>query len=564
MKRFYERVLERWAVLSGRWRWFAVGAFVLVVGAASLAGYHQWEYMQHDNRFCTSCHLMVDPFQRFARSAHAKLECHTCHEGHLPEQLHQIWLTLVVHPTTIGRHASVPNSVCAKCHITGDSTRWKIIAATAGHRIHLESKDPRLRGMKCVTCHGVSLHQFASVDQTCAQTGCHDHNRIRLGKMGQMSELHCTTCHNFLAQARTFAVDSLGKPLTPGAAQCLTCHEMQKQMQGMDIDKDPHGGLCGDCHNPHVQSGVPTDSTCTSAGCHRGWQRLSFHIGVPHPDRCTTCHKPHSWTVDGRQCLRCHADIPRQTPSRLRGAFLRNRTVSLGGRVGAGPRTRLTVPTAVADFASRGEGDAGAALLQQPRPRQAPGPLGFSHGDHRGQACSACHSSRIRHGELLIKSVTDCQRCHHSGPARLVCSTCHDVTALEGRVLQTPQTFQLAAGHATISRAFPFPHGKHASIACVQCHTDPVTRAPAGANCASCHASHHQDGVTCSTCHAAANPIALHKSADHPNCASAACHGARAANLPHTRAMCLTCHQAQTNHVPGRTCEDCHKVMVRS
>jgi nitrate/TMAO reductase-like tetraheme cytochrome c subunit len=107
-------VLERWARLTRWWRTALVAGFTLVLAGASLAGYHQWHYMQHDNRFCTSCHLMVDPFQRFSRSAHAKLECHNCHEGRVPEQLHQIWLTAVEHPSKIGRHARVPNEVCAK------------------------------------------------------------------------------------------------------------------------------------------------------------------------------------------------------------------------------------------------------------------------------------------------------------------------------------------------------------------------------------------------------------------------------------------------------------------
>jgi nitrate/TMAO reductase-like tetraheme cytochrome c subunit len=552
MTRYYQWILGSWRRLSRPWRIGLAAGVTLLVAGSSIAGYRQWNYMQHDNRFCTSCHLMEDPFQRFSRSVHSKLECHTCHEGRLPEQLHQLWLTAVEHPKSIGMHARVPNSVCARCHINGDSTRWKLIAATAGHRIHLESKNPKLKGMQCVTCHGVSLHEFAAVDQTCLQAGCHAGNSIRLRQMSQLSQLHCTTCHNFLAEAPGVAVDSLGRPLTPQAAQCLSCHEMQGQIKGLDIAHDPHHGVCGDCHNPHTQAD-PQDVSCTNAGCHAGWRSVSFHIGVPHPERCITCHQPHSWLVSGQHCVRCHANIPRETPT--------------PGKLEPATRTSLAAPTAVADYAAAGgawQTDA-ARLLQQGGGRRmtAPGGVRFSHGDHRGEACATCHSSRVQHGQLLIKSLADCQRCHHSGPRRVQCASCHDVAALEQATLETRQTLHLNAAQAVVTRDLPFPHRAHERVACVQCHTNPVSRAPDGAQCASCHASHHTAAADCGECHRAADPIRFHKASDHTRCASAACHGARAAGLPDTRAMCLTCHTAQVRHVPGKRCDQCHQVLAK-
>ncbi len=548
MARYYVWVLDRWWRLALRWRIAIVGAFTALVVSASVAGYRQWNYMQHDNRFCTTCHLMVDPFQRFSRSVHAKLECHNCHEGRVPEQLHQLWLTVVERPNAIGRHARVPNQVCARCHISGDSTRWKIIAATAGHRVHLESRDPRLKAMRCVECHGVSLHEFAPVDRTCLQSGCHDQNTIHLGRMARLTDLHCTTCHNFLAEAPGVAVDSLGQPLTPRAAQCLSCHAMQGKITGLDVARDPHQGVCGDCHNPHTQSS-PQDVSCTNAGCHGNWRSVSFHVGVPHPDRCTTCHQPHNWRVDGANCVRCHANIPRETPTR---------------RVAATIRTSLKAPTAVADFASLGGMMVWDTGGESQAPARAPaGRVRFSHGDHRGEACSSCHSSRVQHGQLLIKSAADCQRCHHSGPGRDRCVTCHDAASPASAALQTQQTFRLAAGQVTVTRRLPFDHQRHRSIACLQCHTTPVSRAPDGAACATCHASHHTPAANCVACHGGANALTVHRVTDHPNCATAACHGQRAANLPPSRDMCLMCHTAQTRHAPGKVCEQCHRVLAR-
>ena len=137
----------------------------------------------------------------------------------------------------------------------------------------------------------------------------------------------------------------------------------------------------------------------------------------------------------------------------------------------------------------------------------APGGVRFSHGDHRGEACATCHSSRVQHGQLLIKSLADCQRCHHSGPRRVQCASCHDVAALEQATLETRQTLHLNAAQAVVTRDLPFPHRAHERVACVQCHTNPVSRAPDGAQCASCHASHHTAAADCGECHRAADPI---------------------------------------------------------
>jgi len=545
--RLYEQLLERLGRVGLRWRLTALAVFVLVVVTASVAGYRQWHYMQHDNTFCTSCHLMRDPFERFTRSAHAKLECHNCHKGKISEQLHQLYATLVDRPTEITTHADVPNQVCGSCHIAGDSTRWRIIASTAGHRRHLESNARALREVRCTTCHGVSVHEFAPVDRTCGQAGCHATNLVRLGKMGQMSDLHCTTCHNFLAEARTVAVDSLGRPLTPAAMQCFSCHAMQQQFQDLEIGRDPHRGICGTCHNPHRQS-TPQEISCTSGACHAGWRTVSFHVGIPHPERCTTCHQRHSWRVEGGECTRCHADIEREVPTRRGRAPAR--------------RTALHVPSAIVDVATASAAQVADLLPGIQRGGAARALPRFSHGDHRGQRCATCHSSRVRHGELIVRSATDCQRCHHSGAGREQCATCHSPADLRQPLASRDRAFRLAAGRATVSRRIPFEHPRHAAVPCAQCHTDPVSRSPGGADCASCHASHHQAASDCTTCHAAASALAKHSAADHPNCATASCHGSAAAGLPASREACLICHTAQARHVPGRACEQCHRVMA--
>lgn len=543
MARFYESVFALWARLGRRWQVTAVAGLVVVVLGSSVAGYRQWSFMQHDNRFCTTCHLMVDPFQRFAQSEHSRLECHDCHRATVREEVHQLYSVIVDRPTEIKKHAHVPNRVCGRCHIQGDSTRWKIIANTAGHRKHLETRNPRLRSVECITCHGVSLHQFAPVDQTCGQAGCHAGQHIRLGGMGAV-ELHCTTCHNFLADARNLAVDSLGRPLTPAARQCFSCHAMQQRVQNLDIAHDPHRGTCGMCHNPHTQTS-PEQVTCLKSGCHDTWRQVSFHRGVPNPEQCKTCHQPHSWLVEGRNCTRCHPDIERQAPTRNRSS--------------AGPRAEHQAPNAVATLASAGPVDLSALLQDTARAR--PSLPRFSHGDHRQQNCASCHNSRVRHGQLRIRTAADCQRCHHSGPGRDQCATCHSAADLAQPLNDLPKTFRLGISGREVSRNIPFPHARHTSaVACTICHSDTATRAPNTGLCGLCHGAHHRAERNCTTCHGDANPRVVHRAASHANCAVAQCHGNRAPDITTSRQPCLLCHADRERHMPGVVCSQCHRV----
>ena len=99
----------------------------------------------------------------------------------------------------------------------------------------------------------------------------------------------------------------------PGQQQCLGCHEMQKVLADFDPARDPHGGKCGTCHNPHEQK-APTDAraTCTTAACHGNWRDEPFHVGENHKavaTQCVTCHVPHRARVDASDCVGCHTSV---------------------------------------------------------------------------------------------------------------------------------------------------------------------------------------------------------------------------------------------------------------
>ncbi len=327
------RLPERLAEWAGNLSAPALGALgVLVmagVGAGGYYAYRTYDYVQHDNDFCVSCHLMQEPAELFAASAHAGLGCKACHQPTLVTRTQMALTQIVENPEEIAAHAEVPNELCANCHIKGDPERWRLVAASAGHKAHLESDDPKLQGLQCVECHATSLHEFAPVDKTCAQAGCHEDKKILLAGMSDLT-IHCSACHNFLAPVRpaaATAAPSRGVPgeveaaLLPDRDECLSCHAMRSLVSMPE--PDPHQGVCASCHNPHEQT-TPAEAveSCARSGCHTQAAELSpMHKGMQPGvlEACTFCHKAHDFKVDGTRCLDCHQDLDRRDPSiRLR------------------------------------------------------------------------------------------------------------------------------------------------------------------------------------------------------------------------------------------------------
>src|SRR5687768_12321927 len=267
---------------------------------------------------------MNPAFSRFgaAENKHADLNCHDCHQQPLSASARQLYLWVAERPEEIGEHAPVPNRVCENCHVTSDTATWQRIASTAGHRTHLESDSSSLENLQCVTCHGVEVHSFKPVGETCGQSGCHStaDTEIVLGKMATQTAGHCAACHQFTADVPALATrDSAVTTLIPGRAQCLGCHEMQAVLADFDEGRDPHGGKCGLCHNPHTQKTAAAAVT-SCATCHANWRDEPFHVGASHRrvgEQCLTCHVAHKSKVDASDCQACHESV------RARGGRLR-------------------------------------------------------------------------------------------------------------------------------------------------------------------------------------------------------------------------------------------------
>lgn len=294
-------------------------AAAVVVTAAAWTGVESWNYVQHDNSFCTGCHVMGESFQKFRASEHSDLNCHDCHQQPLTASMRQLYLWVLERPQEIGPHAPVPNERCVSCHIgeRPDSV-WQRISATAGHRVHLESDSAALEDVMCVTCHGVEVHQFVPARATCGQSDCHsrEDTEVVLGRMAaEETGMHCLACHDFTGPVTEISdVEEARTALRPDEQNCLGCHEMQEILADFSPAEDPHDGACGLCHDPHTQT-TPDAAfeTCTESGCHADAREATpFHRGIHESvlSSCGTCHEAHGWTVDGSDCGACHTELP--------------------------------------------------------------------------------------------------------------------------------------------------------------------------------------------------------------------------------------------------------------
>jgi nitrate/TMAO reductase-like tetraheme cytochrome c subunit len=565
-------VWKRRAILTW-WRHRSVlfkRAILAVVAVGVIAtvgtGLYVYDYVQHNNEFCNSCHVMLVPFEKFQTSEHSQLGCHDCHQQSPMASLRQLHLWVLNRPGEVGSHAEVATGVCAECHITEDpDSTWQRISATVGHRVHLEADTSALAGVQCVTCHGLEVHRFVPVDATCGQSGCHDPSTtdVVLGNMAGQTGFHCVTCHEFTAPVvETAPLDTVRVALVPALEQCSSCHQMEKVLVGLDPRVDPHDAVCGTCHNPHTQE-APAEAANRCAECHAPADRLTpFHRGLPTAviEDCVGCHTPHTFRVEGENCVACHADIIGGTPTagpraregqrtRLDGDDRREEVVAMVGGLDAVARPVAFHPIAMGATSPILELIRG--VQQQPR---------FNHRDHRDIRCTECHTSRQTHGEVTLESRAQCLDCHHSRRVAATgsgCARCH----ARGE-LSVPRTVEIAMSirGTSTTRRIGFDHDNHAQLACATCHTQ-GTALGVGRTCASCHENHHTAQADCTTCHRATAREAHTVEVHTRSCAGSSCHESQQyGSMTQGRNTCLACHVDKGDHRPGRACAACHRV----
>lgn len=548
------RVAEWAGNLSGR---ALAGIGVLVLAGVAAGGYYSfqtYDYVQHDNEFCVSCHLMQQPSELFAESAHRGLGCKACHQPTLMARSQMALAQIMENPDEIHAEAEVPNERCATCHIEGDPDKWRYIAASVGHRVHLESNDPSLQGLQCVECHATSVHQFAPVDATCSQSACHGNKEIVLEGMKNLT-IRCSACHNFLApvdlREGTSAelAASLEAAILPDQEECFSCHVM-RTLVSMPHE-DAHGGMCAACHNPHEHvTPAQAAESCTSAGCHTQAADLSpMHRGMQPGvlEACTACHTAHDFRVEGRMCIDCHQDLGRDSEFRSPPAPAGGATAHPTATWGA-PASPAFNPAGVGMGWWRHE----AAPQSQERPR-------FLHGQHQSVACTNCHTTGEGHGALAVVTLSDCRSCHHRAPVANDCTRCHEAGDASTQTFQQVRAVTFSMGKSDPARVMTFDHTRHGDLACASCHTEGLSLSAAAVDCVQCHEKHHAPTTDCASCHRAPAAGAHPPKESHVTCTGAGCHQAVPFDeLPRSRAACLACHQEQTIHRPGKVCVTCH------
>lgn len=241
--------------------------------ASGIFLYRSYEYVQHDPRFCVSCHTMDEPFKQWSASPHHLVDCHACHRQDTTEKLRQAWMYVTLRPDAVVHHPDLNHAICAQCHLSNDP-QWKLVGETAGHKVHFEKA-----GIDCLDCHMGGVHEFLRPTDTCGK--CH---ADKADMQNKMAFVHCTQCHNFLAKGGGAA------GIMPTRENCLTCHE-KIRIEGETFPKQaPMHNECGMCHKPHGQLRL-TAANCL--GCH-GTLKAPPHDAAGKAD-CIVCHKPHTW-----------------------------------------------------------------------------------------------------------------------------------------------------------------------------------------------------------------------------------------------------------------------------
>lgn len=332
----------------------------------------------------------------------------------------------------------------------------------------------------------------------------------------------CLNCHQEIGDRIAGAIGFHGKELTGNCAQCHRDH--RSELIVFDRAKFNHRQATFPLVEKHA--------TLECEACHRKQQPAMDPVATPRFDflglaheRCEDCHRdPHQGTLtsDDVNCEHCH-DQTAFTGRHL--AFEHGRDSS---------------------FPLRGA-HASLACAKCHTPSRPDAPLAEAKFRGLGKTCADCHQDPHR-GTLTSNDRN--------------CTECHDESGWTGRNLEFD--------HSKVT-AFPL-RGKHANVACSQCHkdTDASGRlatadfATTATTCASCHADPHAgqfQGADCATCHRESGfrqPDVLfrHASVDrfpltgaHADVACAQCHiekgaasGVEATTFRGLSSACSTCH----------------------
>ncbi len=394
----------------------------------------------------------------------------------------------------------------------------------------------------CSSCH-ISFNRAAQ-DGLCRD--CHEdvtkdieNNKGFHGKSDDVAAETCASCHTD-HEGRNADIMNL---VETSFDHLLTDFEL--------IGK--HGEAdCGGCHAPTTKH-RDTPNDCVD--CHLEDDVHENFLG----DACANCHDPNDWleiefdhdTTDyplvGKHletaCTDCHADQTHQnTPTSCFGCHAEDD--SHDGRSGE-TCENCHNPSSWTD-------------TNFDHANNTDFPLEFKHAT---LSCTDCHT------EDPFDDVmeTACASCHledddHAGHRGAECGACHASEAWE------KPTFNHDLATDFILR------GSHETVACNDCHAEPIFSASPGTDCVSCHLEDEpHDGLLgefCNNCHTETDwtdPAFFYHDltafpllGEHANIDCENCHETQ--KFADTSSGCVDCHLEDDNHdgVFENDCESCH------
>lgn len=576
---------------------------------------------------CLSCHTPIADRIRAKRGVHRAVQgdCVTCHAEHqgATGELRPFDTTSFDHAREAGYpldglHAPL-GAKCATCH----KTRSYLGVSTACASCHTDTHKGTL-GNRCETCHTARTvfkqasqsfdHSKAAfplegAHQKVACESCHKNQQFKGVAFATCASCHrdphapkqpesCATCHT-VASWRTRRFDhARTKFALKGEHQttaCVACHARPALQVTPKYDScaachtDPHRGRfkqdCASCHNEQSFAKAPFDHAttpfpltgkhqpATCVACHKNLTRVAVRTGrsAPAPTvdfgglkrDCGSCHDDTHQGDLGATCETCHSTerfavttYAHRTP----GTFFEGTHTPVTCAKCHAPSGTARVP--VLTRATVRAAAAGAA------PAVPPGPLANVHFTATPRTCLSCHADV------------------HLGQVAQTCESCHSVALAKFAVAPT-------FDHARTT--FPLG-GKHAPVACVNCHEKKTQTFPAGpgtaarltglaTTCVSCHQDLHlgqfgPTGQRCETCHtdqAFKLTAYTHKNAAqapffvgaHRKAACSGCHTSATGQFAAGRGTavryaidttCTSCHRDVHNGALGPKCADCHRL----
>lgn len=445
---------------------------------------------------CVDCHKDIGADLDKRRGLHGHdpqrgapcVSCHTEHKGRTADIL-RLDRDALQHDRTgfrlQGKHVT---TTCDACHRAGQKFRAAAVTCVGCHEqqdVHKGSL-----GRNCDDCHGTDSFRKVPFD--------HDKTRFPLHDAHQHAA--CGDCHRDATYKNT-------------PRECIACHARD------DAHKGTRGPACADCHNTrewkhssfdHERSahfalnGIHSKITCdachlsgnlkakvpdTCVGCHATEDRHGGRFG----DKCADCHNEQRWKD-------AHYDHAKAASFPLRGRHEKVECHACHTGIAGKPKLATQCDGCHrADDVHRG--GMGRECAQCHVETGWKDKVVFDHdmarfplvGLHASVACEECHVSQSYRG-----TPRECVSCHraqdvHKGNLGRDCAKCHNANGWS--------YWQFDHGTATKFALV----GKHARIACKDCHVKPADEVKLPKECGSCHARDdtHRGGFgpDCSRCH---------------------------------------------------------------